>query len=53
MFFPSFAVHAITSNFDWLTVMVMDFVMGESDYLGFGLIYDTQLKTALSQTAVT
>ena len=28
--------HAISSNFDWLAVLFMAFVIGGSDYFGFG-----------------
>ena len=29
-------LHVITSSFDWFTVLSMPFVIGQSDYLGFG-----------------
>ena len=43
-------LHVITLSFDWFTVLSVSFVIGQSDYFGFGFTYNTKLKTALAQT---
>ena len=41
-------LHEFASSSDWPFVLFTFFVIGRSNYFGFGLIYDTQLKTALT-----
>ena len=46
-------LHVITSSFDWFTVLCMSFVIGQSDYFGFGFMsLLSHLETALKQKLI-
>ena len=42
-------LRVITSSFDWFTGLPPTFLIGQSNYFGFGF-YDTHLETALGST---
>ena len=40
-------LHAFTSSCHWLPLIISFTLIGRCDYFGFGLVFDTQLKSAL------